>query len=358
MAEQEIRFTQLDDRRIAWAAVGDGPELVVGGWWMSHLELNWRDPRFRAYIETLAQYRTVIRYDRPGTGLSEDGGPPPAGLDEEVAALGAVIDAAGAAQVEAYSGSSGGPVALAYAAANPTRFTKLLCYGTYANGAEIADPRAQENIVWLIREHWGLGSRVLADVFLPTAGVEERVAFANFQRNSEKGEVAARSLESVYSLDVRDWLDAVETPVTVLHRRGDTAIPFALGRDLAARIPEASFVALEGDEHFPWRGDSAALVRVVLERLGVEEPIVELQPAPEPSQPMADAEIEVAETDLSRRELEVLRLVAIGLGDREIAEELVVSPHTVHRHVANIRTKLRLPSRAAAAAHAARLDLI
>jgi DNA-binding NarL/FixJ family response regulator len=62
--------------------------------------------------------------------------------------------------------------------------------------------------------------------------------------------------------------------------------------------------------------------------------------------------------DLSPREVEVLRLVAEGLSDREIAEELVLSQHTVHRHVANIRTKLGQPSRAAAAAQAARLNLI
>jgi DNA-binding NarL/FixJ family response regulator len=54
----------------------------------------------------------------------------------------------------------------------------------------------------------------------------------------------------------------------------------------------------------------------------------------------------------------VLRLVAEGLSDREIADRLVLSQHTVHRHVANIRTKLRQPSRAAAAAKAARDGLI
>jgi DNA-binding CsgD family transcriptional regulator/Tfp pilus assembly protein PilF len=62
--------------------------------------------------------------------------------------------------------------------------------------------------------------------------------------------------------------------------------------------------------------------------------------------------------ELSRRELEVLRLVADGLSDREIADRLVLSPHTVHRHVANIRTKLRQPSRAAAAAMAARQGIL
>jgi DNA-binding CsgD family transcriptional regulator len=61
---------------------------------------------------------------------------------------------------------------------------------------------------------------------------------------------------------------------------------------------------------------------------------------------------------LSRREREVLQLVAIGLSDREIAEQLIVSPHTVHRHVANIRHKLGRGSRTAAVAEAARLGLL
>jgi ATP/maltotriose-dependent transcriptional regulator MalT len=65
-----------------------------------------------------------------------------------------------------------------------------------------------------------------------------------------------------------------------------------------------------------------------------------------------------AEAELSPRELEVLRLVAQGLSDAEIAERLVLSQHTVHRHVANVRTKLRLPSRAAAVAYAAREGLL
>jgi DNA-binding CsgD family transcriptional regulator len=62
--------------------------------------------------------------------------------------------------------------------------------------------------------------------------------------------------------------------------------------------------------------------------------------------------------ELSDREREVLRLVASGLSDAQIAAALVLSPHTVHRHVANIRAKLRQPTRAAAAAEAARLGVI
>jgi DNA-binding CsgD family transcriptional regulator len=62
--------------------------------------------------------------------------------------------------------------------------------------------------------------------------------------------------------------------------------------------------------------------------------------------------------ELTPREREVLMLVAQGLSDAAIAERLVVSPHTVHRHVANVRTKLRQPSRAAAVAYATREGLL
>jgi ATP/maltotriose-dependent transcriptional regulator MalT len=56
--------------------------------------------------------------------------------------------------------------------------------------------------------------------------------------------------------------------------------------------------------------------------------------------------------------MEVLRLVAEGLSNREAAERLVVSEHTVHRHVANIYAKLGVSSRAAAVSLAAQRELL
>ena len=61
---------------------------------------------------------------------------------------------------------------------------------------------------------------------------------------------------------------------------------------------------------------------------------------------------------LTGRELEVLRLVAQGLSNPDIAARLRLSDHTVKRHVANLLTKLRLPTRAAAAAYAAKQGLL
>lgn len=62
--------------------------------------------------------------------------------------------------------------------------------------------------------------------------------------------------------------------------------------------------------------------------------------------------------EITKREGEVLRLLAEGLTNRQIAERLVVSEHTVHRHVTNMLRKLGLPSRTAAAAHAVRAGLL
>jgi pimeloyl-ACP methyl ester carboxylesterase/DNA-binding CsgD family transcriptional regulator len=349
--EQLVRFAELKGRRVAWAAVGEGPPMVMGGWWMSHLELDWDNRRFRDFISALARYRTVVRYDRPGTGLSDRDGPPPVTLDDEVEVLACVVGAVGAESVAVFAGSAGGPIAARYAADHPRQVERLALYGSYLNGAAIADLAARETLLNLIRRHWGLGSRVLADVFIPGATAAERDEFVDFQRNSAPAELAARSLEKTYTFSVEDSAGQIRSPTAVLHRRNDRAIPFELGRQLAARIPGAAFVALDGADHLPWYGDAGAVARAVLDFVGVDRPEVEIAPP-------TDAPRASADHDLSARELEVLSLVAAGLSDAEIAERLVVSPHTVHRHVANIRTKWRLPSRAAAVAHASRIGLL
>ena len=69
--EQQIRFCEVDGRRLAYATVGDGPLLLFGGRWVSHLEEEWANPPTRAFFEELARTHRVVRYDRLGSGLSE-----------------------------------------------------------------------------------------------------------------------------------------------------------------------------------------------------------------------------------------------------------------------------------------------
>jgi len=71
MTDPVIRFCRLaDGARVAYSTHGSGPLLVCPAWWVSHLERDWRQPDFRDFFSTLAQHRTVVRYDRPGVGLS------------------------------------------------------------------------------------------------------------------------------------------------------------------------------------------------------------------------------------------------------------------------------------------------
>ena len=156
---------------------------------------------------------------------------------------------------------------------------------------------------------------------------------------------AAALLNLVYHLDVREYLSLVRRPTLVVHRRDDRAVPFRLGREVAAAIPGATFIPLQGSAHFPWHGDTDSVVRACRQALA-------------PAQPSPAVAGEPESVALSDREREILACVARGLSDREIAEQLVLSPHTVHRHVANIRRKLGRTSRTAAVAEAARLGLL
>jgi pimeloyl-ACP methyl ester carboxylesterase/DNA-binding CsgD family transcriptional regulator len=341
----EIRFLPLDRRRVAYAVTGDGPPLVAPAWWVSHVELDWADQGFRDFWQAVGQGHTVVRYDRLGVGMSDrEVHDTDLTLDGEVALLGAVLDELGLDKVVLMGGSSGGCTAVAFAARFPERVDRLLLYGAYAAGPSITPPEVGEAIVSTVRSHWGLGSRLLADIFLGDADSVDQQRLARYQRAATSPETAARLLELIYRNDVSAELDEVRAPTLVVHRRGDRAIPFELGRELAAAIPRATFLPLEGRAHFPWAGDSQAVARALRSVLA-------------PAAPPAVVR-EPAAALLSGREREVLSLVAAGLSDHEIAAQLFLSPHTVHRHVANIRHKLGRGSRAAAVAEAARLGLL
>jgi pimeloyl-ACP methyl ester carboxylesterase len=138
---------------------------------------------------------------------------------------------------------------------------RLLLYGAYAEGPAITAPAVGDAIVATVRSHWGLGSRVLADVFLGETDSAEQEKFALYQRAAASAEVAASLLQLIYRNDVRAELARVRAPTLVVHRRGDRAIPYPLGRAVAAAIPGATLVPLEGSAHFPWLGDAASVGR-------------------------------------------------------------------------------------------------
>jgi pimeloyl-ACP methyl ester carboxylesterase/DNA-binding CsgD family transcriptional regulator len=347
MAEDlAIRFLWSGEGRVAYAVSGDGPPLVAPAWWVSHLELDWQDPSLRSFWSSVAEGHALVRYDRPGVGMSDREVPlGSVTVENEVELLSLVLDELGLERVTLIGGSSGGCAAVAFAARFPERIERLLLYGAYGHGPSIAPGAVREAIVATVRSHWGLGSRVLADLFLGDVDGAALERFARYQRAAASAETAAMLLEMIYLNDVRPDLERVRAPTVVVHRRGDRAIPFAQGRALAAAIPGARLIPLEGGAHFPWAGDAGSVARALRSFLSPRDEALPVAAGP-------------SEVRLSEREREVLALVANGLSDREIAEQLILSEHTVHRHVANIRHKLGRASRTAAVAEATRLGLM
>ena len=90
-------------------------------------------------------------------------------------------------------------------------------------------------------------------------------------RASCTGEVAAEILAQGYSTDVSDLLPLVKASTLVIHRRGDAIVPSALGQKLAAGIPNARFIPLEGTIHIEFQGDTEAVIGAIEEFLGEGE---------------------------------------------------------------------------------------
>ena len=208
MHGSEIRFLDFSGRRVAYAVNGDGPPLVAPAWWVSHLELDWADQKLRGFWESVGQGYTVVRYDRLGVGMSDrDVRDDELTLEGEVALLRAVLDELAFERVVLVGGSSGGCAAIAFAARFPDRVDRLLLYGAYADGSSITSPEVRDAIVSTVRSHWGLGSRVLADIFLGEASGVEQERFARYQRAAASPEIAAALLELIYRNDVRAELE-------------------------------------------------------------------------------------------------------------------------------------------------------
>ena len=246
---QDIRFCKTSDGvRIAYAVSGTGPPLVISSGWVTNIEEVFKESQ--AYFwAPLQEHFTLINYDKRGCGLS-DRDVPDLSLDAREPDLLAVLEAAKVEKFYLYGVSEGGPLSIKFAALNPGRVEKLVLYGTFARGTSLPQSEAAgKALAELVRAQWGLGSRVITDMWMPGAGREQHDEFTRFERVAASGEVAAAILEADYATDVTGYLGAVKVPTLVGHARGDRAVRFTLGREIAAGIPAARLVAFETNQH-------------------------------------------------------------------------------------------------------------
>jgi pimeloyl-ACP methyl ester carboxylesterase/DNA-binding winged helix-turn-helix (wHTH) protein len=260
---QEVFFcTSGNGVRIAYAKVGAGSPLVKAGNWMNHLEYDWESPIWSHLLRWLATDHQLVRYDARGNGLS-DWDVQDISFEAFVRDLESVVDAAGLERFALFGASQGCAFSIAYAVKYPERVSKLVLYGGFARGRRMrgtpVDVEQAEAMLTLMRTGWGQENpafrQVFTSLFVPGGTREQMDWFNELQRKTTSPENAVRiRLVSDY-LNVVDLLPKVATPTLVLHCRDDAIQPFEEGRFLAANIPGARFVGLEGRNHLILESD-------------------------------------------------------------------------------------------------------
>ena len=349
--EQEIRFcTAPDGVQIAYSVVGNGPPLVKAPNWLTHLEFEWSSPVWSHWWEELAKYHTLVRFDQRGSGLSERNVPEQS-FDTWVSDLGTVVDHIGLDRFALLGISQGGAIAAAYTVRNPGRVTRMVLYGAYGRGQAKRGDRLEEMeaLQTLTRTGWGRDDpayrQLFTSRFMPGASLEQMRWFNDLQRVSTSGENAANVMAVIAQIDLFPILGDINVPTLVLHVRGDAQVPSEQGRQLAALIPGSRFVLLEGANHLILASEPGweVTIREVRAFLGSGDS--------ENGVP-ANGEDLPAPAGLTRREVEVLKLIAAGRSNRDIAGELFITSNTVANHVKNILSKTGSSNRTEAAAFA------
>jgi pimeloyl-ACP methyl ester carboxylesterase/DNA-binding CsgD family transcriptional regulator len=343
---QEVRFARgVGGVRLAWAAHGSGPTLVLSSCWLSHLQYDWHSPVWRHFLNALGDLATVVRYDERGFGLS-DWAVDDFSLPSRLADLEVIADAGAPGRFALMGMSAGAPVAVAYAAAHPERVSRLVLYAPIGSGCFAAsdDVEAEEALLGVIRAGWarreGMFRRLFTSVLIPDASDEQMLWVDDLQRMATSPGNAVASRVARRQIDVLPLLERVQAPTLVLHARDDRAAPFRWGTEMSARIPEARLVPLDSHNHILLADEPAWQVF-----------LSEVTAFLEPERTPTTAAPSLA---LSARESEIVRLAATGLDNGSIAATLHLSPRTVERHLQNVYLKAGVSGRTARTAVVAR----
>jgi pimeloyl-ACP methyl ester carboxylesterase/DNA-binding CsgD family transcriptional regulator len=308
--------------------------MYVAGWPV-HLQMEWELPFVRDFLRELAGGCTLVRYDMRGSGLSDRDVPPPS-FGDLVDDLSELIDHLGLARLSLLAlGDLAAPLAIAYTARRPERVERLLIHAGYSRGAELGDPAERQLMADYIRN---FGFPIFKFVDQPGIEIEQQRAMYHLHESAASHALQAAIFEMMSSVDVTDAAATVRVPTLVMHATEDQVVPAALGRQLAATIPGAEFTLFTGSSAAPWAHQSM-LIPEIHRFLGKK------------------AMSEALPGGVSPREADVLRLIAAGKSNRQIAEALTISVHTADRHVRNILIKIGAANRAEAASFAVRHGL-
>jgi class 3 adenylate cyclase len=268
-----IRYTKtIDGLHIAYQVVGTGPfDLLWAPGWFSNLECAWDVPELGDFLSELASHSRLILFDRRGFGLSDS--PPTAGawsLELGMDDIRAVMDAAGSERAVLFGMDDGGSLCTLFAASDPGRVSALVLFAVWARYWRSSDYpwgwTQEQDAVWMrrVENDWGTEA-----FWTDSAYVSPRVsgdpdlvrAWTRYARLSASRGAALAIARMQRETDVSAVLPAVMVPTLVMHRTDDPAEPVEQARYIGEHVPNAEVVELPGDEHAPFAGDAARVLR-------------------------------------------------------------------------------------------------
>lgn len=340
MPPPRVQFaTTADGVRIAYTVTGEGPPLFwLPHFLASHVQLEWEFPQKFVYTR-LAGQLTVVRFDCRGLGLS-DRDVDDISLEARMDDLEAVARRIGAERFALVGIEGGGNLAVSYALAHPERVSHLVLINWTPRFREEAAGARLRALGLLLKQDWEMLAQNIGGVAF---GYDTPIAagYARLVRASVNQPMAIRYGQLVVDEDLLPALPQVAAETLVLHSEENSYASEASARTVAASIPNACFRTFEG-----------GLPQHIFQLLDAVADFIPAGPAPD-ARPAAPAPAPLPETaSLTDRELEILVLVARGLSNREMADQLVLSPRTIERHLENLYRKTGARNRAEATAYA------
>jgi DNA-binding CsgD family transcriptional regulator/pimeloyl-ACP methyl ester carboxylesterase len=333
LPEQAIGFFPHRGRQVAYAVTGAGPLLLLDVGRAHHLEVFWGYAPYRRFVQRLSPRFTVVRWDRPGFGLSDRWG---ADLspDGELALVERLVSFLGADDTAILAAGDAGPIMVRFAARHPERVSRLALFGTAASGRLLLPALPEAALELLAGVSGSAIHQVLAAALAAGSEPEVESWLASALEASADASTMVSLIAGAAAHDAR--LDAVfvRAPALVVHRTNDAMVEPWLGMALGTSMRSAEFVELDGGSHllFAEEMDSVLATLVPFLAEGGE------------SEPMP----------LSHRELQVAQMVTLGITNAEIGRRLAIRPRTVDAHMEHIRAKLGVSSRARIAAWSVR----